>query len=302
MGKIISIINYKGGVGKTTLTLQLGIALNTMHNSSILLVDLDPQCSLSLSTLDENYWADRVDRTGSVRNVFSSYYEKDGVRLEKEWVINNALDRSWDSVPGNTPDLDLLPSHLDLPMYEMKLVSKKPAHIANQEEFIGGRDFILREALQTIRRSYDYILLDCPPNIYMASRNAIMASDYYLIPTIPDFISCYGIPFILQHIETIKSEAKQSGSRMGAKFLGIVRNRVRLSGSGLVREHEEQSQKLKLEYGDHLFRSLVVDRIGVAELQSIRKNIQRESGGRYEDVRLDFRHLALEFIQRMESQ
>ncbi len=301
MGKIISIINYKGGVGKTTLTLQLGVALNTVHNSSVLLVDLDPQCSLSLSTLDENYWAERVDKVGSVRDIFSSYYEREGPRLDREWIIPEALDRSWDTIPGNTPDLDLLPSHLDLPMFEMKLVSRKPSHIPNQDEFISGRDFILREALQNIRRSYDFILLDCPPNIYMASRNAIMASDYYLIPTIPDFISCYGIPFILQHIESIKSDAKEYGGRMGARFLGIVRNRVRLSGSGLVREHEEQSQKLKSEYGERLFRTLVVDRIGVAELQSIRKNIQREPGGRYDEVRLDFRHLSSEVLDRIES-
>ncbi len=301
MAKIISVINYKGGVGKTTITLQLGIALATLANKKVLLVDLDPQCSLSLSTLDEHYWADRIDRFGSIRDVIQTYYDKEGPRINPDWIINNALDRAWDSIPGNTENLDLLPSHLDLPDYEMKLVKRKPRHILDTEEYYLTRDLILKDAFQELKKKYDYILLDCPPNIYMVSRNAILSSDYYLIPTIPDFISCYGIPFILQHIENIQKEVREKGKRARASFLGIVRNRMKFAQGIPVKEHEEQTSRLITDYDERLFESVIKDRIGVAELPGARKNIHQESAGKFVDIRREFEGLANEFLGRIEG-
>lgn len=301
MAKIISIINYKGGVGKTTITLQLGVALASQHNKKVLMVDLDPQCSLSLSTIDEYYWADWLERKGSLINLLQGFFEEEKPTVNPDWIIENALDRSWDSMPGNTPGLDLLPSHLDLPEFEMLLVSKKPKYISTLEEFHLKRSVILKEGLTHIRKRYDYILFDCPPNIYLISGNAIVASDYYLVPTIPDFISCYGIPFILQHIENMKGDIKERGIRLNTEFLGIIRNRVRQAGSHLVREHEEQSQKLKMKYGDMLFDTMIMDRIGVAELLGTRHNIFKTDNGKLKDTRKDFAALTRELLRRIEA-
>ena len=299
MARIISVINYKGGVGKTTITLQLGIGLVNVFKKKVLVVDLDPQCSLSLSTVDEHYWADWLERKGSVKDMLQSFYDHDKPRLDPEWIIENALDRAWDSMPGSSPGLDLLPSHLDLPEYEMRMVSKKPKHIAKMEEFYLKRYLVLKESFATIRKNYDYILFDCPPNIYMVSRNAIVASDFYLVPTIPDFISCYGIPFILQHIQNMQEEIIERGQKVQAEFLGIVRNRVRQAGAVLVNEHEEQSKKLRVDYEDLLFESMIMDRIGVAELLGSRKNIHQSDNGKHADIRKDFTALTKEVMERM---
>lgn len=301
MAKIISVINYKGGVGKTTLTLQLGVGLVTLFKKKVLLADLDPQCSLSLATVDEHYWADWLERRGSIRDVIQSFYESEKPHLKTEWIIENALDRAWDSMPGNTPGLDILPSHLDLPEYEMQMVSRKPRFIPTMDEFYLRRFLVLKTAFSAIRKNYDYILLDCPPNIYMVARNAIIASDYYLVPTIPDFISCYGIPFILRHIENMQEDAHERGHRTRAAFLGIVRNRVRQAGGSLVKEHEEQSRKLALNYDRYLFENRIMDRIGVAELLHSRRNIYRDGNGKYSDIRKDFTELTREVMKRMEE-
>jgi len=301
MAEIISVINYKGGVGKTTITLQLGIGLASLYKKSVLLVDLDPQCSLSLAAVDEHYWADWVERRGSVRDVIQSFYDADQPVTEEDWIIENALDRAWDSMPGSTPQLDLLPSHLDLPEFEMRLVAKKPRNIATMDDFYLARYLVLRDALASIKKKYDYILFDCPPNIYMVSRNAIIASDYYLVPTIPDFISCYGIPFILQHIQNMQNEVRERGVRTSAKFLGIVRNRVRQAGGNLVREHEEQSKKLAREYESLLMDSMIMDRIGVAELLGTRQNIFATGSERTEGIRDDFKELTQEVVKRIEN-
>lgn len=301
MARVISVINYKGGVGKTTITLQLAVGLASLHKKKVLMVDLDPQCSLSLSTVDEYYWADWLERKGSVMNVLQSFFDSGKPEIDPDWVIENALDRSWDAMPGNTPGLDLLPSHLDLPEYEMRLVGRKPRSMASMEEFHEKRTTILRDALGKIRKKYDYVLFDCPPNIYLISGNAILASDYFLVPTIPDFISCYGIPFILQHIENMLSDARERGLRGQASFLGIVRNRVRQAGSNIVKEHGEQSQKLNDRYGDGLFDTMIMDRIGVAELLGTRKNIYQDSTERQSDIRGDFTSLVNETLRRMEA-
>lgn len=298
MSEIVSVINYKGGVGKTTLTLELGIGLATMFQKKILLVDLDPQCSLSLSTVDEHYWADRVEKKGSIREIIQSFYDGEKPECDPDWIIENALDRAWDSMGGQLEGLDLLPGHLDLPDYEMKLVAKKPSFM-NTEEFHLRRYMILKDALAKIRKKYDLILFDCPPNIYMVARNAIIASDYYLVPTIPDFVSCYGIPFILQHIKSMQDEVRERGSSSNAKCLGIVRNRVRHVGSHLVKEHEEHSQRLKENYGDLVFESMIMDRIGVAELLGSRENIYESKNDRHSEIRKDLSNLVKEFLKRM---
>lgn len=299
MASIISVINYKGGVGKTTITLQLGVGLVTLFQKKVLLVDLDPQCSLSLATIDEYYWADWLERKGSVTDVIQTFYEEEKPRVNPEWIIENALDRAWDTIPGNTSGLDLIPSHLDLPEFEMKLVSKKPKSISSMDEFHLKRHLILKEAFSVLKRKYDYIIFDCPPNIYSIARNAIIASDYYIVPTIPDFISCYGIPFILQHIENMQTEVREKGVNISSEFLGIVRNRVRQAGSSLVKEHEEQSNKLRLDYGDKLMDSMVMDRIGVAELLGTRQNIYNTVGERQAEIRKDFTSLTREVVNRM---
>ena len=180
----------------------------------------------------------------------------------------------------------------------MRLVSKKPRHIGTMDEFYLKRYLILREAISSIRKGYDFVLFDCPPNVYLGARNAIIASDYYLVPTIPDFISCYGIPFILSHIETMLEEVHERGVRTTANFLGIVRNRVRKAGANLVREHEEQSTKLKRDYEDHLLQSMVMDRIGVAELLGTRDNIYN-NGERTAEIRGDFIRLTQEVLDRI---
>jgi len=300
MSKVISVINYKGGVGKTTITLELGLGLAVLQKKKVLLVDLDPQCSLSLSTVEEEFWVEWVDRKGSVRDVIQTFYTEEKPKIEKDWIIENALDRSWDRLPGpSAPTVDLLPSHLDLPEYEMKLVSKKPGRIKTMEEYYLERLLVLKEAIASVRKKYDVILFDCPPNIYLVSRNAIVASDYYLMPTIPDFISCYGIPFILRHIENMKEEVRAHGKRANASFLGIVRNRVRKSGAHMVHEHEQQSRKLKEEYEDYLYSAMVMDRIGVAELLGLRKNIFGDKEAKFADVREDFTGVVKETVRRM---
>jgi chromosome partitioning protein len=287
--RVISIINYKGGVGKTTIALQLACGLATLHHKRVLMLDLDPQCSLSVSALPEEVWIDHIENRGSIRSILWSYYEGN-VRLERDWIAEKAM-------PAGQGQLDLVPCHLDLPDYEMRLVSERPPHATDMADFEKSRHRLLRDAIEPHRKDYDFIICDCPPNIYFVSRSAILASDCYLVPTIPDFISCYGIPFIENHIQTLLCDLLPEEER--AQNLGIIRNRVRRSGSKLVIEHERQSRQIKEMYPDLLFETCIQDRIGVSEVMGQRKNIFTDTSNRLRPVRSELEDFVSETILRM---
>lgn len=289
--RTISIINYKGGVGKTTISLQLALGLASLHQKRVLMLDLDPQCSLSVSVLPEETWISHIENRGSVRSILSGYFEGNP-RIDRDWIAEKAMQ---------TPQgqLDLVPCHLDLPDYEMRLVSERPPQATDTEEFERSRHHLLRDAIEPLRKEYDYIICDCPPNIYFVARSAILASDYYLVPTIPDFLSCYGIPFIENHIQTLLHDLLPERQR--AANLGIVRNRVRRSGTKLVNEHERQSKLIAEMYPELLFDVCIQDRIGISEIMGQRKNIFADTTHRLEPIREELQAFVSEALQRMET-
>lgn len=283
MSKIISIINYKGGVGKTTLTLQIGLGFSNLFQKKVLLVDLDPQCSLSVSCLKDYQWIQHVEEKGSVISIIEEYY-LGNYTFSEDWLLNLEQDKT----------MYILPGHLNLPEYEMKLLTSKPMY-QTTEEFEKTRFLILSKSLEKIKKNYDLILLDCPPNIYMLSRNAILASDYYLIPTIPDFISSYGIPFIYHHIEEFKKNWNHH-----SQFLGIILNKVKLQKGQLVKEHLQEWNHLQNKFNSKVFSSVISDRILVSTIMRKKINIYEETSKKYSLVKNEFINLVQEINKHID--
>lgn len=283
MSKIVSIINYKGGVGKTTLTLQIGLGFSNLFQKKVLLVDLDPQCSLSVSCLKDYQWIQHIEEKGSVISIIEEYY-LGNYTFSEDWLLNLEQDKS----------MHILPGHLNLPEYEMKLLTSKPMY-QTTEEFERTRFLILLKSLEKIKKYYDLILLDCPPNIYMLSRNAILASDYYLIPTIPDFISSYGIPFIYHHIEEFKKNWNHH-----SQFLGIILNKVKLQKGQLVKEHLQEWNHLQNKFNNKVFNSVISDRILVSTIMRKKINIFQETSKKYLSVKNEFINLVQEINKQID--
>ena len=97
----------------------------------------------------------------------------------------------------------------------------------------------------------------------------------------------------------MQEEVREKGGKAQAKFLGIVRNRVRQAGHGLVNEHEEQSRKLRLNYEDYLLDTMIIDRIGVAESLHMRQNIYNSKNDKFSDIRKDFTAVVKEVVARL---
>ena len=164
MGVIISLLNHKGGVGKTTSVINIGAGLTELGRK-VLLIDLDPQANLTLSL-------------GIPRHPVTIY---EAVRGESPLVPYNIK-----------PDLDVVTSTLDLSGAEMELINE------------AGREFILRELFEPLREHYDYIIIDCPPSLGLLTLNALTSSDLVYIPLQTEFLAIQGLAKIKQVISKVK--------------------------------------------------------------------------------------------------
>jgi len=164
MGKIISLLNHKGGVGKTTSAINIGAGLVEL-GKKILLVDLDPQANLTISL-------------GIPRQKYSIY---ESLKGEAELVPYTVKE-----------GLDVITSCLDLSSAEMELINE------------AGREFLLRELFEPVLEEYDYIIIDCPPSLGLLTLNALTCSNQVLIPLQTEFLALQGLTKIKQIIDKVR--------------------------------------------------------------------------------------------------
>jgi len=164
MGTIISLLNHKGGVGKTTSTINIGAALVELGHK-VLLIDLDPQANLTLSL-------------GISRQSVTIYEALRGESEVDPYTVK--------------PGLDVVTSTLDLSSAEMELINE------------AGREYILQEVFEPVRDEYDFILIDCPPSLGLLTLNALTASDFVLIPLQTEFLAMQGLAKIKQVIQKVR--------------------------------------------------------------------------------------------------
>ncbi len=169
MAKIYSIINQKGGVGKTTTTINLGTAMAAC-GANVLIIDMDPQGNLSTGM-----GVEKVKREKGVYNI-----------LIDNLSINDAV------IKTEIPNLNLIPSNDDLLGIDIELSNE------------GDRVMRLKKALEDLN-SYDYILLDCPPSLSLLTLNALVASTGALVPLQAEFYALEGLSQLLKTIEDIKN-------------------------------------------------------------------------------------------------
>lgn len=165
MTEVYAVSNHKGGVGKTTSTINIGAGFVT-KNKKVLLIDLDPQCDLTNS-----FGIKKPDYT-------MCDYLKGETFIKPIEVKNN---------------LYVFPSSLDLSALEMDLFSEP------------GREYVLREFIEKISDQYDYILIDCPPALGLLTINALSAADYVLIPLQAEYLPMQGLAKLTEIIQKIKN-------------------------------------------------------------------------------------------------
>lgn len=273
MSNLISMINWKGGVGKSTLSLHLGIGIMRRKGSTpkVLLIDLDPQCNLSYLALGVSDYTKKVYEEGqpTLKNIFDSYFEANSF-ITDDAIIKQPVTASPGKVWSN---VDILPSHQELVLVDMRLARERKSGTSHQEEtkFELDKLSIISNALDQVKDNYEYIILDCPPNINLVTQNSFFASQYYIIPAIPDFLSTVGISLIKSEMEKLNKNFKgmieYSGYNLSytdAELIGIIFNMVDEYGGGPKDTHKNTISSIDSQHPQMVFDNYITDGDGIA--------------------------------------
>lgn len=234
MTKIISFVNLKGGVGKTTLAVSFATYC-ARKGKKTLLIDVDPQTNATIWVLGFDVWEAHARECGTVADLLGVAEHKKAEgnkRRASEVLLKDAPNFSF----------DIIPSHLELFTIDLDLAS------------VTLKELKLKRALEELKGQYDYIILDCPPNLTIPTQNALAVSSHYVIPTASDFLSALGIGLLINRVKKLGDELENV-----PELAGIVISRAGSRNSG-VRDSIEQSLRLNPIFGAQMLAGKIKDR------------------------------------------
>lgn len=235
MCKIIAISNQKGGVGKTTTTINLGVSLVNL-GKKVLLIDFDPQGNLTMAL--GFHQPDEIENNIAVllQNEINSKRELNEYEYKNEYI-------------KSSEGLDFIPANIELAGIENILINTM------------SRENILKNLLSKYKKDYDYILIDCLPSLNILTVNALTASDEVIIPVQAQYLSAKGVELLLQTISLVKNNLN-AGLKIRGVLITMLDNRANFQ--------KEVIQIIKESYGDYIkiFESKIPTSVKVSETQS----------------------------------
>ena len=244
--KVVSIINFKGGVGKTTLTTNLG-AYAASVGKRVLLIDIDPQTNLTFSFIAQEDWREKYSDKKTISNFFEAVQRREEVLPAlSDLIISNV----------NGSKVDLLSSHMKLINSDLKLASLLAGNdgISLAANYMHGVSF-LSKALSKLGK-YDIVLIDCPPSFNLMVKNAIYASTYYIVPTKLDYLSTMGVDYLVDTLKKYEEECnghiaqlnRQGYKQLSLNMLGVVPMMVTIRNNQPEKAQLKYLKKLQEEY------------------------------------------------------
>ncbi|PLZ07088.1 ParA family protein [Fischerella thermalis] len=245
MGYVIATANMKGGVGKTTLSVNIATCLAKEHGKRVLVLDLDSQISATLSLMSPMEFAKRRKNRKTFRYLIDQIINPEP---EQKHTIQDIII----SQVCNLPGLNLLPGDIDL--YDEFVVSEM---LHQQAVTLGEKDFetiwnrfervLLGKLLEPVRKEYDFIILDCAPGYNLLTRSALATSNFYILPAKPEPLSVVGIQLLERRIAQLK-ESHEHEAKIDIQMLGIV---FTMSNANLLtgRYYKQVMQRVHQDFG-----------------------------------------------------
>ncbi|NUN66526.1 ParA family protein [Pseudanabaena biceps] len=269
MGKIIATVNMKGGVGKTTLTVNLATCLAKIHRKKVLVVDLDTQISATLSMISPADFAKCRRENRTLRNLVSQAISRYAVQVndpeEKVYQVKDLVIPHVCKVQG----LDLLVGDIDL--YDEFLVSEMLYNRSLlyeekqtfQQTWSKFEQSLIKGILEPAIRNYDFIILDCAPGYNLITRSSLVASDYYLMPARPEPLSVVGIQLLERRIERLREVYREDNS-VNIQLLGIVFSMS--AGFTLSRYYQKVMDRVSADFSSaKIFKTKIPNDVNVAK-------------------------------------
>ncbi len=214
----ISFINFKGGVAKTTISVNFAATL-AERGYPTLLVDLDPQSNSTQWLLGENRGTHRIQNEPS-KTVYRMFLDR--IKKTHHFRFSDSVVKAVAQTPlgmSLTPNLDLLPNTFRSIALEQEMSAKGI-----------GIDEILKFQLEDVQSNYKFIVFDCPPNIYRTTQNALVFSNYFIVPVNPDYFAEIGLQILCQQVDDIWSDIG-THSEDELELLGVLITRIKANAS-----------------------------------------------------------------------
>ncbi len=264
-GTVISIGNHKGGVGKTTTTINLSAALARLKKGQeekykVLVIDMDPQSNATLTLFPQSQNVD-YRKSLTIIDVFKG-------TPALETIINT-----------NTKNLDIVPSNIEMFNLESTII--------NTTRSVEGLRAMLRD--NVIKGIYDFILIDCPPNLGTFMINSFVASDYYIIPVESEsYYALQGLNTLQERINEITSVSNQN-----LKLLGYLITRY----DGRTSSSKTMVEAIRSAFGEKVFKTIIRNNTDINKASTMKKTIFQH------DLRvngaIDYTNLAKEIIKKL---
>ncbi len=261
--EIVAVINYKGGVGKTTVASNLAAEL-AFRGKKVLLVDTDAQASLTFSFIAPDQWDTKYKDSKTIKSWFDAISQGIEPPSLKDFVITPASANAVVKARGGR--IDLICSHLGLINVDLELATLLGGVNMQQAK----RNYIkvhgkLRAAIADLAETsdYDIVLIDCPPNFNIVTKNAIVASEKILIPAKPDYLSTLGIDYLHRSVNDLVREFNEYAEldtdteNISPEILGVVFTMIQItSGQPIAaqRQFMSQTKRLGVKAFDTYFR------------------------------------------------
>lgn len=308
---VVAVINYKGGVGKTTVTSNIAAEL-ALKGKKVLLLDTDAQASLTFSFVKPDVWDEKYKESHTIKSWFDAISQGKEPPPLNDFIITPPQVNKFLRGSGASGRIDLICSHLGLINVDLELATLLGGANLQQSKLnyikVHAR---LRDAIVRLEEDsdYDVLLIDCPPNFNIVTKNAIVASQKILIPAKPDYLSTLGIDYLRQSVTQLVREFNEYAS-MDAKVgiispevLGVVFTMIQIT-SGIPisaqRQYIAQTKRSGVSTYENFFRENKTLFASAPE-SLIPAVLQYHAGGTYADIVQELKQFVAEFEEALEG-